>query len=293
MNEPRITVRNPGRRYSIALAEPAWFKTLAYLQCNPAVDGAAVEERELSVTRAGPFVKLCEPQSSPTEFASIADLRDHLHVRFFAESLAGDRPVLHAASLRRHGRRVLLVGPKNAGKSTLSLALAIAGYAIEGDENVFVSHAGVAARPRACRVKESSLEVLPALAAPARVAPFITDYHGRKIYNLAPDLFGTPWHIGTGKVDAVILLHANHGGMSSIRSVPPLALTRALMAETAFPAAGKAIGIAATAALAANASGYDCSVGSLESAVACVDSVMLCADNLSCIVKRPALRSLK
>jgi hypothetical protein len=269
-----VAVRNLSRRYNIALAEPGWAETIGYLHCDPFVAGAAPEERQLGVAQAGPFVRLHETGAENRDFASIADLRDHLHGRFFIESMAGSLPLLHAACLVRSGRRVLLVGPKNAGKSTLTLALGLAGDEIEGDENVFVSLAGVTARPRACRVKESTLGVLPELAELAADVPFITDYHGRKIYNFAPDRLGAPWRIGTGKVDVVILLHANHGGMSSIRKVPPLALTRALMAETAFPDAGKAVGVAAVAGLAAGAAGYDLSVGSLEAAVACVNGVM-------------------
>ena len=274
MTPPRVTVRNPARRYTILLAESEWVKPLAYLQCDPTVEGAPPEESAMEVLRAGAFVRLREAGAQDREFATIADLRDHLHSRFFVESLAGNRPLLHAACLRRHGRRVLLVGPKNAGKSTLSLALAAAGYAIEGDENVFITMAGVIARPRACRVKESSFEVLPALAPLATEAPKITDYHGRKIYNIPPDLLGEPWHIALGKVDVVVLLHANHCGMSSIRTVTSLALTRALMAETAFPPEGKALGIAAVAALAANAAGYDLSVGALHTAIACIENVV-------------------
>ena len=239
MSPASIAVRNPQKRYVISFTDSAWFKTLAYLQCDPAVDGPAPESCELTVAAAGPFLRLFEPSTPSAEFASVADLRDHLHVRFFTEALSGDRPVLHAACLRGKGRRILLVGPKNAGKSTLSLALNFAGYEIEGDENVFIGPAGVTARPRACRVKEGSLDVLPALIGPARDAPFIIDYHGRKIFNLAPDLFGKSWCIGSGKVDAVILLHSNHGGMSSIREVPSLALTRALMAGNRFPEQGQ------------------------------------------------------
>lgn len=274
MTAPRVTVRNPRQRYTIALAEPGWVKPLAYLQCDPAIDGPAPEELDMEVTRAGAIVRLHEPGARARDFASIADLRDHLHGRFFAEAMAGEGPLLHAACLRRHGRRVLLVGAKNAGKSTLSLALAAAGYAIEGDENVFISQAGVIARPRACRVKESSFDMLPTLAPLADETPFITDYHGRKIYNLAPDRLGAPWRIALGKVDKVILLQANHGGMSSIRPVPPLALTRALMAETAFPATRKGAGITALAGLGAGAAGYDLSVGALETAIACVEAVL-------------------
>ena len=41
------------------------------------------------------------------------------------------------------GRRILLVGPKGAGKTTLALCPLQDGYEIEGDENVFVTPDGL------------------------------------------------------------------------------------------------------------------------------------------------------
>lgn len=48
--------------------------------------------------------------------------------------LRPDVVFFHAASLSVHGRGVLLVGPKGAGKSTTSLALAARGHGFLGDE---------------------------------------------------------------------------------------------------------------------------------------------------------------
>jgi len=270
----QIAVRTPQRRYMIKSEVPDWEQTLRYLACDPQIDGPEPEDIVLDIVKAGPFLQMREAGQAGQNFASVADVREHLHGRFLTESLAGSRPVLHAACLIYQGRRVLLAAPKNAGKSTLSLALALAGFAIEGDENIFVEPAAVMARPRACRVKEGTLSQLPALAPLAANAAFVTDYHGRKIYNLPPDLFGQPWRIARGPAHAVIVLHANHGGMSSIRPVPPLRATQALMAEAAFAREGRGAAIAVIAGLARQASIYELSVGDLPVAVACVKSVL-------------------
>lgn len=274
MTQPQVTIRNPAGICRVSLAAPQWLKTMAYLECNPEMDGPPPAETAMHVTQAGPFVRLHEAGKPGRDFAAIGDLRDYLHSRLFSESLMGQLPLLHAACLLYRGRRLLLVGPKNAGKSTLTLALGQSGYEIEGDENVFVSPAGVTARPRACRVKESSFKMLPKLAGLAQTASFITDFHGRNIYNISPACLGAPWRIGTGRVAAVIILHANHGGMSSLRPLPPLALTRALIEETVFTTRSNAVGVAATASLAAGCRGYDLSIGSLETAISCISGAL-------------------
>ncbi|HQT64789.1 MAG: hypothetical protein B7Z75_06485 [Acidocella sp. 20-57-95] len=274
MTDKVVYVRNPTRLYAIELADPAWRASIGYLACHPHVEGGLAENITLSIRPNGPFVALCENGKPPRNFAAIDEVREHLHGRFFLESMPVDRPLLHAACLKYKDRRVLIVGPKNAGKSTLTLALGLAGFAIEGDENVLIDLHGVTARPRACRVKESSFSVLPILAPLTENTAFITDFHGRKIYNVPPDLLGQPWRIATGKVDLIIVIHANHGGMSSIRPLPPLGLTQEIMAETAFPAAGKALGVAAIARMVSGAAGYDLSSGDLWGAVACIKAVL-------------------
>jgi GTPase SAR1 family protein len=81
-------------------------------------------------------------------------------------------PLIHAASLRCKGCRILLAGPKGSGKTMLILHLIREGYEIEGDENVFVTSAGVAPRPCGLRVKESAVAFLPRLDAAFSEAPY-------------------------------------------------------------------------------------------------------------------------
>ncbi|MFM9597784.1 hypothetical protein ACKI1O_51825, partial [Streptomyces scabiei] len=83
-------------------------------------------------------------------------------------------------------RRVLIAGSRGAGKTTLTLRLARAVYEVEGDEHVFIDADGVIARPRACRVKQTSLALLPDLAATIEAAPHYRDVQGRVIYNVDP-----------------------------------------------------------------------------------------------------------
>ena len=74
---------------------------------------------------------------------------------------------------------MVLVGPKGAGKTTLALRLIAEGYEIEGDENVFVVGDHVVARPRALRVKASTIELIPSLVETLRLVPHYREWRKR------------------------------------------------------------------------------------------------------------------
>src|SRR6516164_5895852 len=90
---------------------------------------------------------------------------------------------------------------------------------------------GVIARPRASRVKETSLALLPELAETILSAPVYTDVCGPRIFNVDPRTIGGTWRIEKGEVDRIIVLHPNHGGYSSLRSMAPTAVAQALISE--------------------------------------------------------------
>jgi hypothetical protein len=198
---------------------------------------------------------------------------EFLHMNLFSSSI-GDVPqasILHAACVRRHGRRLLLIGSKGSGKSTLTLRLAHAGYEIEGDEHVFLESSGVIARPRACRIRESSLRHLPEMAGMIAEAPSYRDYHGDKIFNVDPGSLGASWRIEPGKADYVFVLRPNHGGYSSIRPVQPSALVQFLMSETGWREAHRRSSVANIAALAASVRAFDLSLGDHSTALRCIN----------------------
>lgn len=200
-----------------------------------------------------------------------------LHAELTMLSLADfpEAPLIHAASLRRKGRRILLVGPKGGGKTTLTLHLIRAGYEIEGDENVFVTPTGVVARPRALRVKQSAAPFLSHLVEELSAAGYYQSAPGLRIYNLDPRHAGaSSWRIEEGPVDAVVLIRANHGGFSSMRLVSALNIVREVMLECGLPQTGRAAAVAAIAKTIGNAKGFDLSLGELVGAVAGIDQVL-------------------
>lgn len=164
------------------------------------------------------------------------------------------------------------MGPKGAGKTTLALRLARAGYAIEGDENVFVHRSGVVARPRACRVKEAALTLLPDMAGLIAASPSYGD-PGELLFNLEPSRIA-PWRIAEGPVDCLIAIRPNHGGTSSIEPLRPAALFVYLMAETAWRGGDRTASVAGLANLVSRAAAFELSLGDHATALSCIESVL-------------------
>jgi serine kinase of HPr protein (carbohydrate metabolism regulator) len=220
--------------------------------------------------------RILEPGRDAEQVLETRSVVDHLYARLFYLSL-DERPrsgIIHAALLRRHGRRILLAGSKGAGKTTLSLHLVHAGYELEGDEHVFVDADGVIARPRACRVKETSLPLLPTLTDAIRSAPVYVDVRGNRIFNVTPAMIGGSWRIEKGNVDCVFVLQPNHGGYSSIRPMPAMMAAQALISEIGMRKVDRGASIAAIAALVSRARGFDLSLGEHDGATRCIDRAL-------------------
>lgn len=72
---------------------------------------------------------------------------------------------VHAAVLVHHGRAIVLPGLSRAGKSTLGLALVLAGARFLSDELLCYTHAGRAvALPRAFKIRDECVRYFPELA---------------------------------------------------------------------------------------------------------------------------------
>ena len=201
---------------------------------------------------------------------------EFLHVQLFASSI-GDFPdasILHTACLRRDGRRLLLVGSKATGKSTLTLRLIGAGYEIEGDEHVFVDGVQVIARPRACRIRESSLPYLPEMAQIIMASPRYQEAWSGTFFNVDPRAFGVDWRIERGAVDCIFVLRPNHGGYSSIRPMQPSALMQCLMSQTGWREAHRNASVASIAAVSSSVRAFDLSLGDHASALRCIECAL-------------------
>jgi len=270
-----VIARSWLRRVTLCTSDAEVFQAIRYLECDPEIAGD-IEDMTISVEPYRSYYRIVQDGKIVREQISTQGVTETLHAELMLLSHAEfpTAPLIHAASVRRAGRRVLLVGPKGGGKTTLTLRLIREGYEIEGDENVFVTSEGVMPRPRGLRVKESAAALLPELAYTFSGAPYYQVGPNFRVYNLDPRQVGAAfWRIERGPVDAVVLLRPNHGGSSSLRRVSSLALVREVMEECALPAIERAGAVRAITQVISNARGFDLSLGDLAGAVAYVDRV--------------------
>jgi hypothetical protein len=257
-------------------SERAAFEAIQFLACDPEIIPAQATASVLTVEPFRRSYRVSEEGTNDTEVIGLTGLVDHLHFRVTSLSLQA-KPhagILHAALLHRGSRRILIIGREAAGKTTLALRLIQAGYELEGDEHAFLEGDGVTARPRACRVKETSLSLLPDVAKAIATAPAYVDYLGRRLFNVDPRLIGGSWRIEKGGVECIIVLRPNHGGCSSLRRLQPLALSQAVISQLGVREAGLGASIGAVARLANTSKGYDLSLGDHDTAIRCVDRAL-------------------
>jgi hypothetical protein len=268
-----VIARTLSRRIELLTSDVRVFQALQYLQCDPEIVGRTVEQLTISVEPYRGYYRIFEDGELLWEEMTPRAVMEALHARLFALSLEDypTSPLLHAASLRRGGRRFLLVGNKGTGKTTLTLRLIQEGYEIEGDENVFVTSEGVIARPRGLRVKDSVVKVMPGIAQILGSTPSYTDKLGQRVYNLDPRLAGaTSWRIEPGEVEAVVVLRPNHGGYSSLRPLPLLALVREVILETGLHETERGKAISALTRAIGSSKGFDLSLGDHAGALASI-----------------------
>jgi len=268
-----VVARTLDRRFRLQTPDRGVFEAVRFLDCTPDVVGPPPRDVVVSIEPFRNRFRIVEQGAGIKEVLDARAVVEFLHMRLFACSI-DDRPqaaIMHAASLRRDGRRLLLVGTKGAGKSTLALRLLRAGYEIEGDEHVFIDGSSVVARPRACRVKEAALPRHADMADIIAAAPFYRDHFNDRIFNVDPRALGSSWRIEPGEVDYVIALRPNHGGYSSLRALQPSAMVQFLMSETGWRETGRGASVAAVAALAGRVKAFDLSLGDHATAIRCIE----------------------
>ena len=271
-----MIARTLSRRIALVTVDADVFQGLRFLECDPEIIGPRPEELTISVEPHRAYYRIVQNSELLREQLTIKSVIESLHAHLIITSLTDHptAPLMHAALVRRGGRRALLVGPKAGGKTTLTLRLIQEGYQAEGDENVFVTLEGVVARPRGLRVKEFASTLVPGLAQVLAGAPCYQDTLGQRIYNLDPREAGAAsWQIEHGRVDAVILLRPNHGGYSSFRPVSSLMMMREVMAECGFSRSDRGQAVSVMAKLIGTAKGFDLSLGDPAGAVTCVNKI--------------------
>jgi hypothetical protein len=264
------------RRFTLRAPDSDVLAAVRYLACEPDLPGRALQDVAIAIEPAGGGYRIFENDVLIGEVESAKSVVEFLHIHLFQQAL-DDRPdaaLIHAACLRRGDKRLLIAGTKGAGKTTLALRMTMAGYRIEGDEQVYIDRAGVIARPRGCRVKATSLPYLPEMAEVIAASPSYSLEGYGTIFNVDPRTIGSSWRIEHGPVDLVVLLEPNHGGTSSIESIPAMAAMQLLMPEVGMRGIGRAASIAAIAALAGQVPAYRLLIGEHAGALRCIEQAL-------------------
>lgn len=272
-----MIARTLSRRIELVTADTDVSRSLRYLECDPEIAVPPTENLTIFVESHRAYYRIVQNDKVLREQMTAKAVTDTLHAHLFILSLADypTAPLIHAACLRRGKSRVLLVGPKAGGKTTLALRLIQEGYEVEGDEHVFVTPEGIVARPRGLRVKQSAASLLPDLAEALAAAPYYEDTLGQRIYNVDPRSVGArSWRIEQGHVDVVVLLRPNHGGYSSIRPVSSLMLMQDVMIECGLAATDRSQAVGLLTRFIGAAKGFDLSLGDLGGAVICLNKVV-------------------
>lgn len=262
-----VRIRTLRREYRVFAPDAEARRVLSFIETTPTLTGLELEPVDLPVERVDGFLKAQLPYGPLVEGSS-THLLSMLHglVNWDVGQSHGDLPLIHGATLRIGGRRLLLVGDKGAGKTTLSLYLLARGHGFEGDEHVVVLPDAVIARPRTLRVKAGSFALIPDLPPALQQAPAIPFWDGSLLYSIDPRSLGQDWTIGPGRLDAIVLIDSDFGAHSYATRLTVEEGFQAIVARTLFPKRAVAMEIARIRVLVATTPSYSLRLGDLQGA---------------------------
>ena len=124
LNPPPIICRTLRREYRLHLRSDASRELFRFIETDPSIEGVALEPFDIVVEETFGFFSMRLPNGVFTEGTS-AHCIGVLHGLLLWDTLQSHegRPMIHGATVIVEGRRLLIVGEKGAGKSTLVLHL--------------------------------------------------------------------------------------------------------------------------------------------------------------------------
>ena len=137
--------------------------------------------------------------------------------------------VLHGAVVGLKGSRILLLGDKGAGKSTLATRLLFSGHRVEGDELALERDGKVVAFPRRLHLKPGFEDTVPEIGRHVSGLRRAASGLGT-ISALDPRSLGFDWQLEVGPIDYVVPISANHGGATRMQALTPFEVIQRLMA---------------------------------------------------------------
>ena len=148
--------------------------------------------------------------------------------------------LLHAASVEKDGRALILTGESGSGKSTLSTLLAADGWRFMGDEFVLLEPetGAMHAFPRPVSLKNASIAVLEAILPDSRFGPRLVGTPKGDIRHVKPD------SVAIAAMDQTamprLILFPRFGFDAAVRDVPPgEVFVRLTQASTNYTALGE------------------------------------------------------
>ena len=148
--------------------------------------------------------------------------------------------LLHAASVERDGRALILTGESGSGKSTLSALLGATGWRFMGDEFVLIdSDSGsIHPFPRPVSLKNASISILEAMLARDRFGPLLRSTPKGDIRHLRPDGSALASMFRTAAPHLIVF--PRFGFDAAVRDVPPgEVFVRLTHASTNYTAMGE------------------------------------------------------
>lgn len=220
--------------------------------------------------RAGEGYRL---RQNGDEMPSAADAQAAAEALFWrmhdlALEAMADHTKLHAGCATIGGRRLLVVGPASAGKSTFMTRLLYDGHAVHCDDMVLASDGDVVPFPRRFRIRPAAVPLLPQVAAIADRLP-----RDRECLALDPVVEGFSWHIARGGVDILVYLDGGDRSRGTIDACPKHVMATHLMAQSNLPAGGRRAWVRDICALLDRADAYVLFSGNLNSMVAALARV--------------------
>ena len=263
-----IVVRSLTREYHIQTSSPELTMLVRFIEAKPEIAESTLLPMTIAVTPASVGFEVDLP-AGKIRVHSVPEAANHIHAAIFAgiQEEAVGAPLVHCASVVRHGQRMIVVGAKGAGKSTLTLHLLARGFAVEGDEHVILREDELVARPRRMRVKPGSLPLVPSLASAVLRSPKLTTPEGC-VYALDPSVAGRPWRIAPGQADRLIFIEPNHGGPSRLSCLGTHDAFGLLAQHCLLPDTRQAAAAARLRRLAFEVPSYRLCLGDLEQAEA-------------------------
>jgi hypothetical protein len=252
--------------FEITAEDDGLAPVLAYLT-NGAVQDAAVTERmRYRVEGGGPY----DVFENDT-FLRTVDTRDMVlfvlyraaYARLGDDRSRGGWLPIHGAVATVADRRMLVVGHKGAGKTTLMLRLLFDGHDVEGDELVFTRDGRAVPQPRQFHLKPGTDALIPELAGRLEHLPAAPTSEGDRITAFDPSSIGR-WRIRGGPIEAAFVLKPGDARPATCRPLSTVDVVRHVI-DHAFPAVeSRPALLGACTALLREANGFELAGGDVE-----------------------------